>query len=241
MSSVSIARPPPNFTSVTYPASGVSTSSVAAIVRLQYADDNDTMQVLCTTLSMGAPNSLVQVNGGVNISSDQAVKQSSQFWSTPSDSRIKTEVRDLEAGPEADHRLLQYRVVRYRYREPFVREHGFSPREQIGLIADEVLATHPEAVDVCRTRATYGLDEFKTVNPHSIFYEMLGTVQSLCRRVEALEAASRAGTGRAGPGPSPAPPAGRVDAVLQGWGHPPPHSQPPPPPPLDNRPWPSRT
>ena len=178
--------PPAGFASVSYPAAGFSTTSVSAIAQLSYTGNDDTLSIKCTSLVLDVPSSSLRVNGGVNISTDIAVKQSSQFWSTPSDRRIKDRIRTVEPA-EADASLRRYRVARYHYAPAFVgAPHGFPAAEQMGLIADEVLETHPQAVHV-HAEPVYGLDHFKTVNPHTIFYEMLAVVQAHSARIAELE------------------------------------------------------
>jgi len=166
----------------------VTPAGLAALSRFTYTLSGDTLNVGATNLVLGQPQSLLSVNGGVSISSDQAVKQASQFWSTPSDRRIKDRIRTVEVDPAFEERFQTYRVRHYYYRPEFVSEHQFSPREQIGLIADEALETHPATVDISPIHPAYGLEDFKTVNPHSIFYEMLAVVQAHARRIGELEA-----------------------------------------------------
>jgi len=181
-------RGSPAYGSVVFPTAGVTPAGVAALSRLVYTSNNDVLSVNATTLVLGRPQSLVSINGGVNISTDNAVKQTSQFWSTPSDRRIKERIRPVEVDPAFEAKFLEYRVKRYFYAPEFIRDHGFSEADQIGLIADEALESHPATVVVTPLHPDYGLEDFKTVNPHSIFYEMLAIVQSHSRRIAELEA-----------------------------------------------------
>jgi hypothetical protein len=126
------------------------------------------------------------VSGDMVLATDMAQKLSSQFWSAHSDRRIKTDIRTVEATPALSDAFQQYRVTNFRYGPEFIRQHGYSPDEQIGLIADEVQRTHPQMVEESR-EPVHGMHRFKTVNPHSLFYEMVVLVQHHSRRIEQLE------------------------------------------------------
>ena len=128
----------------------------------------------------------VTLKGTLVLNTDSATKLTSQFWLAHSDRRIKTNIRTAEDSPELAASFQKYRVVKYHYAAPFVKKFGYSDREQIGLIADEVLESHPHMVEVS-AEPVHDLSEFKTVDPHSLFYEMVVLVQGHTRRILELE------------------------------------------------------
>ncbi|MDI1285735.1 MAG: tail fiber domain-containing protein [Reyranella sp.] len=117
-----------------------------------------------------------------------------QAWISPSDARLKMDVRQI---PEALELVKRLRGVRYRWRLAGDREAGKTlnlPTEetQIGFIAQEVAAVVPEAVVVPEKGmhdAVYGLKETHLL-PILVeaIKEQQAQIESLRREVDALKA-----------------------------------------------------
>lgn len=117
-----------------------------------------------------------------------------QAWISPSDARLKMDVRQI---PEALELVKQLRGVRYRWRPAGDREAGKTlnlptDETQIGFIAQEVAAVVPEVVVAPRKGAQDGIYGLQTTNLLPVLVEAIkeqqAQIKSLRREVAALKA-----------------------------------------------------
>ena len=125
----------------------------------------------------GAPaNAVFQVNG------DAFKSAGGTTWS-PSDVRLKEDVRDLEAGLA---QLLRVRPVRYRYNGK-----GGTPagREEIGIIGQEIERVFPEMVQRVPTQLDGDSEtvDLRIYDGSALTYVLVNAVKELAARVNGLE------------------------------------------------------
>jgi hypothetical protein len=125
------------------------------------------------------------VTTSVNDAVPVVIDSAGQLGTVSSSRRLKQDIRDL--GPLAD-RLLELRPVAFRYRQHAAADPA-TPL-QFGLIAEEVAEVFPELV-------VYGDDgRPATVKYHLLSSLLLGELQRVHARLEALEAHSGPRPGR---------------------------------------------
>lgn len=117
-----------------------------------------------------------------------AYKPFSQFWNIASDQRIKKDVSEL-TYEECVNSINSIRLKKFRYHEEYNRIFNSEDKTYVGVLADELMETHPKSVNVVpRQRiGSMEFDEFKTIDISQQLYELIGCVQFLLKENEKLK------------------------------------------------------
>jgi len=136
-------------------------------------------------------NGSLILNGGQYIAKDlhlagTAYKPMSQFWEQSSDKRIKTDIIDADVN-ECIESIMKLKIKKYKYTDKFKEAYDYTEdRHHAGVIADELMQTHPHAVKMANNEKL-GLRNFKTVNLGEPTYELFAVVQHLVNKVNDLQ------------------------------------------------------
>ena len=129
----------------------------------------------------------LDVNGDL-VDGGNAYKPFSQFWNIASDQRIKKDVSEL-TYEECIDSINSIRLKKFRYHEEYNRIFNSEDKTYVGVLADELMETHPKSVNVVpRQRiGSMEFDEFKTIDISQQLYELIGCVQFLLKENEKLK------------------------------------------------------
>ena len=104
------------------------------------------------------------------------------MWSTPSDVRLKEDIRDLEIGLEA---VMQIRPVRFRYNGKAGTHQG---QTGIGIIGQEIETVIPETIQYAANQVNSGDHEpLRVYNGSALTYVLINAVKELTTKVQQLE------------------------------------------------------
>lgn len=109
-------------------------------------------------------------------------------WNDNSDERIKENIvnRDTKSSLESINKL---KLREYDYTSDYIEENNLPDKHRIGLIAQELELTHPNAVitsDKPRTIGNLLIEDFKKINMSQINYEIIGAIQELDKKLNSL-------------------------------------------------------
>ncbi len=159
--------------------------------RIRLTQNDDAGSRLCITTDgnvvINSANNLTagsvfQVNG-------QAFKNTPGNWITPSDARLKEEVRDLEAGLE---QLRAVRPVRFRFNGKAGTPRG---QQGVGIIGQEMERVLPEMVQhvAAKLDDDSEIADLRLYNDSALTYVLVNAVKELAAKVDKLEAALERG------------------------------------------------
>jgi hypothetical protein len=152
---------------------------------------NGIVNFTSTINSSSNGNGCLVLNGGQYIAKDlhmagTAYKPVSQFWEQSSDKRIKTDIIDADINECIDS-VMKIKIKKYKYTDKFKEAYEYTEdRHHAGVIADELMETHPHAVKLANNEKL-GLRNFKTVNLGEPTYELFAVVQHLVKKVNDLQ------------------------------------------------------
>jgi len=152
---------------------------------------NGIVNLTSTINSSTNGNGSLVLNGGQYIAKDlhlagTAYKPMSQFWEQSSDKRIKTDIIDADINECIDS-VMKIKIKKYKYTDKFKEAYEYTEdRHHAGVIADELMQTHPHAVKMANNEKL-GLRNFKTVNLGEPTYELFAVVQHLVNKVNDLQ------------------------------------------------------
>jgi hypothetical protein len=106
-------------------------------------------------------------------------------WSDSSDKRIKKNIVDINVE-DCIESINNMKLKNYNYIDEYASNFNVDKRRQIGLIADELMETHPHLVKILDEKF-FGLDNFKTINLSQTQYEMIGCIQHLLKENKQLK------------------------------------------------------
>lgn len=117
-----------------------------------------------------------------------AYKPFSQFWNIASDKRIKKDVEELSYN-ECIQSIKSLRLKKFGYHDEYNRIFSSEDKQYVGVLADELMETHPKSVNVVPYQriGNLELNEFKTIDISQQLYELIGCVQYLLDENEKLK------------------------------------------------------
>ncbi len=135
---------------------------------------NITRMTILSTGNVGinttSPNYTLEVNG-------TAAKTGGGSWDSPSDIRLKENVRNYNDGL---NKILSIRPVQFNY----TQASGYnSEKDQIGVVAQELEKIAPYMVDSFEKEG----EEFLTVNNSAMVYMLINAVKEMNQKIEDLE------------------------------------------------------
>jgi hypothetical protein len=135
-------------------------------------------------------NGCLILSGGEYISKDlfvngEGYKPNSQFWAQPSDKRIKKEIKSVNVQNCIDS-IKNLKIKTFKYDDNYKSLYNLKDRIYVGVIADDVLETHPNCVQIM-DKKDINLSDFKNVNLGEQYYEIIAVVQHLLSEVENLK------------------------------------------------------
>jgi pyruvoyl-dependent arginine decarboxylase (PvlArgDC) len=135
-------------------------------------------------------NGAITTSGGVYIAKDLWVKENAyktedQFWTVPSDKRIKVDIEDVNTE-DCLNSIKTIQIKNYKFSEQYLSKYNLKENQQIGVIADELEVTHPKLVRKLE-KGPLDIPDFKTVNMSETQYEIIACVQHLLKSNEDLQ------------------------------------------------------
>jgi hypothetical protein len=183
--------------------SGTTPTGTARFVTVNSAMDigsrsngNTWMQVTDQTNLALSYNLELNPNGGnvgigtspayqLQLSTDSAAKPTTNTWTIASDSRIKTVKGEYQKGLAE---ICQVRPVRYEYNG----KAGFTAdsKEQISILAQELMQVFPECVDTFKGKLEEDGPEIDlyNYNGHAITFALINAIKELKAKIDILEA-----------------------------------------------------
>lgn len=127
-------------------------------------------------------NGALIVNGGEYIGKDlyvmgNAYKPVSQLWTTVSDSRVKTDIHDVDIQ-KCIESINNFKIKTYKFNDKFKQVYNLPDKTYVGVIADDVAESHPEAITIS-DNPKLGINDFKNVNISEQIYELIAFCQHL--------------------------------------------------------------
>lgn len=143
---------------------------------------NGMVNIASTVNSNQFGNGALIVNGGEYIGKDlyvmgNAYKPVSQLWTTVSDSRVKIDINDIDIN-KCIESINNFKIKTYKFNEEFRQAYELPDKKYVGLIADDVAITHPDAITVS-PNPKVGIVDFKNVNISEQIYELIAFCQHL--------------------------------------------------------------
>jgi hypothetical protein len=132
-------------------------------------------------VGIGTPSPAYQLQ----LSTDSAAKPTTNTWTIASDSRIKTVKGEYQKGLAE---ICQVRPVRYEYNG----KAGFTAdsKEQISILAQELMQVFPECVDTFKGKLEEDGPEIDlyNYNGHAITFALINAIKELKAKIDILEA-----------------------------------------------------
>ena len=154
-----------------------------------YFNDNYTLFINQTNGRVGLGTT--EPNYQLELSSNNAVKPSTSFWSVSSDSRLKNNIEDANLDL-CYNNIKNLRLVKYTWKdELYYKSLNINPelelnisnllpteesRTQLGWIANEVEEIFPKSVSIV---AAHGYDDCKSLDSDQILATLYGTIKKL--------------------------------------------------------------
>lgn len=152
---------------------------------------NNLLQVNSLVNSDQFGNGAITTTGGVYITKDLWVKENAyktedQFWTVPSDKRIKIDIEDADIN-NCINSINNIKIKNYKFTNEYLEKYNLKNNNQIGVIADELEISHPKLVRVLEN-GPLDIKNFKTVNMSETQYEMIACIQHLLKENNKLTA-----------------------------------------------------
>jgi hypothetical protein len=147
-----------------------------------YSSSAERMRITSTgNVGIGTTSPAYQLQ----LSSDSAAKPTTNTWTIASDSRIKTVKGEYQKGLAE---ICQVRPVRYEYNG----KAGFTAdsKEQISILAQELMQVFPECVDTFKGKLEEDGPEIDlyNYNGHAITFALINAIKELKAKIDILEA-----------------------------------------------------
>jgi hypothetical protein len=147
-----------------------------------YSSSAERMRITSTgNVGIGTASPAYQLQ----LSTDSAAKPTTNTWTIASDSRIKTVKGEYQKGLAE---ICQVRPVRYEYNG----KAGFTAdsKEQISILAQELMQVFPECVDTFKGKLEEDGPEIDlyNYNGHAITFALINAIKELKAKIDILEA-----------------------------------------------------
>jgi len=126
-------------------------------------------------------------NGNLTVGGN-AYKPYSQFWNIASDKRIKKNIEKLDYK-DCIESINSIKLHKFRYHDEYNKIFNSDDKTYVGVLADELLETHPESVNVVPYQkiGTIEMNNFKTIDISQQLYELIGCTQYLLSEIDMLK------------------------------------------------------
>ncbi len=147
-----------------------------------YLSSGEKMRITSSgNVGIGTPTPSYQLH----LSADSAAKPSTNTWTIASDARLKTVKGEYQKGLSE---ICKIRPVRYEYNGLG----GFAAdgKEQVSILAQELMQVFPECVDTFKGRLSGDSEEIDlyNYNGHAITFALINAIKELKAEIEKLKA-----------------------------------------------------